>query len=327
MRGLWHEKQGDCYLIAPHHLNLGDDSIASDLTSRLDRPAFRQVIEADIASPRTGTLAHAGAGQGLGGRRQAVFGRRVATAVFLHSLVQTGQSGVDPADLRLAVLQPATSRPWSSRRPFSTCTDHCWFFDYDGRRYRFKTPSRRYARSWTTRPAWSARPRRRASWTSGSRRCGRRASSRRNYFPAEASEVDDDTQRPEAGRRPLRRRHRQGDPGRPPPGSGRQAVRAKGSLEEYRTCKNNLLFLVADADQVGRLVEVTQRYLAVQRIVADPDRMSDFNKEQKDKLRKIAEAAELELRVAITKAYRHLYYPSADAPRSSAGLASAAPAR
>jgi hypothetical protein len=59
----------------------------------------------------------------------------------------------------------------------------------------------------------------------------------------------------------------------------------------------------------------------VQRIVTDPDRMGDFNKEQKDKLRKMAEAAELDLRVAITKAYRHLYYPSADAPRSSSGLA------
>ena len=66
---------------------------------------------------------------------------------------------------------------------------------------------------------------------------------------------------------------------------------------------------------------MAQRYLAVQRIVADLDRMGDFNKEQKDKLRKMAEAAELDLRVAITKAYRHLYYPSADAPKASSGLA------
>ena len=35
----------------------------------------------------------------------------------------------------------------------------------------------------------------------------------------------------------------------------------------------------------------------------------------------MAEAAELELRVAITRAYRHLYYPSADAPRKSGNLA------
>src|SRR5262249_43023508 len=53
VRGLWQEKPSDCYLIAPHHLDLADDSVASDLTSRLDRPAFKQVIEADIASTRT----------------------------------------------------------------------------------------------------------------------------------------------------------------------------------------------------------------------------------------------------------------------------------
>jgi hypothetical protein len=35
----------------------------------------------------------------------------------------------------------------------------------------------------------------------------------------------------------------------------------------------------------------------------------------------MAEAAELDLRVAITKAYRHLYYPSADAPKKNGNLA------
>jgi Protein of unknown function (DUF499) len=95
----------------------------------------------------------------------------------------------------------------------------------------------------------------------------------------------------------------------------------KGSLEEYRTYKNNVVFLLADADQVERMIEVAQRYLAVHRIVSDQDRMREFNKEQVGKLKKMAEAAELDLRVAITKAYRHLYYPSADAPKKNGSLA------
>src|SRR5439155_16210635 len=60
IRDLWqtpHPK--DCYLIGPNHLNLGVDQTANDLTSRLDRPQFKQVIEADIVSPRQGTLSHA----------------------------------------------------------------------------------------------------------------------------------------------------------------------------------------------------------------------------------------------------------------------------
>ena len=107
----------------------------------------------------------------------------------------------------------------------------------------------------------------------------------------------------------------------PPPDLMLKLFEHKGSLEEYRTYKNNVVFLVADADQVERMIEVAQRYLAVHRIVSDQDRMTEFNKEQAGKLKKMAEAAELDLRVAITKAYRHLYYPSADAPKKNGNLA------
>ncbi len=139
VRALWQEKPGDCFLIAPHHLRLGDDSIANDLTSRLDRPAFKQVIEADIVSPRLGTLAHAQeVDRDWVAAGKPPYGQRVATAVFLHSLVQTGQSGVDPADLRLAVLQPGDD-PGLVEKAIQHLSDRCWFFDYDGHRYRFKT--------------------------------------------------------------------------------------------------------------------------------------------------------------------------------------------
>jgi hypothetical protein len=79
-----------------------------------------------------------------------------------------------------------------------------------------------------------------------------------------------------------------------------------------------VVFLVADADQVERMIEVAQRYKAIQRIITEPDRLAEFNKEQVGKLKKMAEAAELDLRVAITKAYRHLYYPRPTPPASRA---------
>src|SRR5207302_10945535 len=62
----------------------------------------------------------------------------VATPAFLHSLVQTGQRGVDPADLRLAVLQPDDD-PALMDKVIQRLIDRCWFFDYDGLRYRFRT--------------------------------------------------------------------------------------------------------------------------------------------------------------------------------------------
>src|SRR5439155_11866746 len=59
VRSLWGKPKDSIWLIHPHHLDLAQSQIAEDLTSRLDRPKFRQVIEADIVSPMLGTLAHA----------------------------------------------------------------------------------------------------------------------------------------------------------------------------------------------------------------------------------------------------------------------------
>ena len=94
-----------------------------------------------------------------------------------------------------------------------------------------------------------------------------------------------------------------------------------GTLEGYRTYKNNVLFLVADEDQVERMVDVAQRYLAVRRIASDTDRMSEFSEEQRKRLKSIQEGAELDVRIAVTRTYRWLYYPSTDAPKSAGGLA------
>ena len=69
------------------------------------------------------------------------------------------------------------------------------------------------------------------------------------------------------------------------------------------------------------MVDVAQQYLAIRRITSDPERIQEFNKAQADKLKQMGEAAELDLRVAITKCYRHMYYPSADAPRKTSNLA------
>ncbi len=41
------------------------------------------------------------------------------------------------------------------------------------------------------------------------------------------------------------------------------------------------------------MVDVAQQYLAIRRITGDPERMQEFNKAQADKLKQMAEAAEL----------------------------------
>lgn len=320
IRELWQAKPKDCFLICPHHLNLADEQVANDLTSRLDRPQYKQVIEADIASPKKGTLSHA---QEIdlewidSGRPP--YAQRVATSVFLHSLVQTGQSGVDPADLRLAVLQP-NDDPALVEKAVQRLIDRCWFFDYDGLRYRFKTePSLR--KIVDDEMGLVGKIKAKSELDERIRKVWKKGVFAPEYFPSEAADVDDDAQLPKLVVLHYDAAKVKATYASTPPDLAVKLFEHKGSMEEYRTYKNNLIFLVADEDQVDRMVEVAQQYLAIRRITTDPERIQEFNKAQADKLKQMSEAAELDLRVAITKCYRHMYYPSADAPRKNSNLA------
>lgn len=317
IRELWQLQPKDCYLISPHHLNLGDEQLANDLTSRLDRPQFKQVIEADIASPKKGTLSHAQEIDVEAGRPP--YAQRIATAAFLHSIVQTGQNGVDPADLRLAVLQPDDD-PALLDKAIQRLIDRCWFFDYDGLRYRFKTePSLR--KIVDDEMSLVGKIKAKTELDERIQKVWRKGVFEPEYFPAEAADVDDDAQLPKLVVLHYHAASVKATAAETPPDLVLKLFEHKGSMEEYRTYKNNLVFLVADEDQVDRMVDVSQQYLAIHRITGDPERMQEFNKPQAEKLKQMGESAELDLRVAITKCYRHLYYPSADAPRKAGNLA------
>ncbi len=141
------------------------------------------------------------------------------------------------------------------------------------------------------------------------------------YFPGEPGEVDDD-----AGTPKVAVVHydaaRAGADDPAPPDLVRNIFDHKGGAGGYRDYKNNVLFLVADEDQVDALVENARRYLALRRIVADAERLAEFKRTGQDKrLRELADDAQLKVRVAITRAYKYLHYPSADAPQRYSNLA------
>ena len=98
-----------------------------------------------------------------------------------------------------------------------------------------------------------------------------------------------------------------------PPELARKLAARAGALEGYRRFPNNLLFLVADGERVDELVETVRHYLGINRITGDAQRIQEFTEEQRKKIKKLGESAELDVRVGITKVYRHLYFPQADA--------------
>ena len=319
IRRLWETRPPDAYLIHPFHLDLGLEAIANDLTSRLDRPAFKQVIEADVVSPKAGAPAHAQVFDGAWTQAgKPPYTRRVATTVFLHSLTQGVASGVDPADMLVGVLVPGDD-PVLPHKAAERLYDKGWFFEWDGRRYRFKTePS--LNKIVTDEMGMVGRTKAKAELDSRIRQVWKSGVFKVVPFPQEAVDVDDD-----AGLPKLALLHYDAatataaDPA--PPELARKIADYAGTLERYRRFRNNVLFLVADEERVDGLVEKAQRYLAIARITGDAERMAEFTGQQRKKLKKMGEAAELEVRVAITRAYRHLYFPRADAPQRDSNLA------
>src|SRR5439155_10855408 len=119
---------------------------------------------------------------------------RVATTVFLHSLVQTGQSGVDPADLRLAVVQPGDD-PALLDKAMQRLTDRCWFFEYDGNRYRFKTePALR--KIVDDEMGLIGKIKAKAELDERIKKVWKKGVFTPEFFPAEADAIDDDAQAP-----------------------------------------------------------------------------------------------------------------------------------
>ena len=315
VRALWAQQSQGSYIIQPYHLDLAQAQIADDLTGRLDRPKYKQVIEADIVSAMPGTSAHATeVDQPLIATGKPPYARRLATTIFLHSLTQGIASGVDPADLLLAVLSSdggtGGDDPAVVTRTLDRLYDKAWFLEYDGHRYRFKTePSinkiiaDEMTLVGTSKAKSEIETRVKQIWKKGY--------FQPVYFPAEPVDVDDDADLPklaiihfDAASATVT--------GDELPELVRKLNEYKGTMQAFREYQNNLVFLVADIDQVDNMVGVVRRYLAIGRILGDAARMGEFNDEQRNGLKKLKGEAELDVRIAITKAYRYLYYPSPD---------------
>lgn len=327
VRRLWAEKPKGTPVIAIHHLDLGEEGIVNDLTSRLERPQFASVVEADIASQRKGSESHA---QSIDRKwvdsGKPPYARRAATAVFLHSLTQGIATGIEPGDLRVAVLGPGDDPHLLDRALQLMLGEEkgepgtaCWFLHFDTARYRFKTEPNlerviqdEMSHVGVVKGKEELEQRIRNVW--------KKEALRPVFFPAEPFDLDDDAREPKLAVLHFDAAHGKADDATPPDLVLKLFTHA-GSQQGYRIYKNNVLFLVADADQAPRMVAVARRHLGIQRLVSDSSRMAEFSEDQKKKLKAMRDSSELDVRIAITRAYRYLHYPSADAPRGAEGLA------
>lgn len=327
VRKLWETRPEDVWAIGVHHLDLSDEGTVNDLTSRLGRPRFREVVTADLANLSLASEAHATAiDRKWIEAGKPPFALRTGTCILLHSLSEGTAKGAEKHDLVISVLEPGDDPALLDRSLRIALAEEkadagtaFWYLHFDGHRYLFKTePSLekivldevQHVRRTVAREELERRIRK--IWGSGHLRPV--------FFPAEPGDLPDDAESPK-----LVLMHYDSvqvtAEAQEPPDLVRRLYERSGQGGAYRTYKNNVLFLVADEAHRDRMLDVMLRYLAIERVSGDSDRVRSFEEPQRQRLREMRDAAELEVRVAITRAYRHLYYPSQDAPAEAGGLA------
>ena len=321
VRQLWDVRSPDTYLIHPHHIDLSLDEIANDLTSRLNRPVFKQVIEADIVNPMKGAKSHAAlVDEPLTGSGKPAYATRMATSVFLHSLVQGVASGVSPTAAKLAVYTPGDDVGLIERQ-IDALLDRAFFLHYDGNRYRFSTEPSLVAVV-NQEMSLVGKASAKKELDERIRRIWKKGVFEPQFFPAEPSDIDDSFERPKLAVVHYDAASVPASENTPPDLVVHLFDRA-GTAQGFRTFRNNLVFLVSDTDAVDHAVDEARRYLAINRIVSDIQRFSQYTKDNQKRLKGMADEAELTLRVAITRMYRLLYYPDAAASEKHGRLSRA----
>ena len=318
VRQLWTIRPDGTFLIHLHHVDLSVEEIANDLTSRLDRAVFKQVIEADIANPMAGAKAHAALvdEQVIASDRPA-FATRMATTVFIHSLVQGVASGLSPTQAKLAVYTPGDDLGLLERQT-EALLNRTFYLHFDGNRYRFSTePSLTAVINQEKQLIGRASAKKeldrriRSIWKQGA--------FSPVFFPAEPSEIDDTAGAPRLAMIHYDEVAVSADD-TSTPDLVRHLFDRAGTVEGFRVFRNHVVFLCADAGGVEEAVDKARRYLAIQRLVSDIQRFSQYTKENQKRLKAVGQEAELTLRVAVTRLYRMLFYPDANAGQSTGQL-------
>ncbi|MCH8900053.1 MAG: DUF499 domain-containing protein [Acidobacteria bacterium] len=304
---LWERKSG-AVVINVADLPLDATPVANAITRAIGKEAFAPVIGADVA----GAGSHAVVIDETRFAGSNPYTTRAATTVLLHSLQLVAGVGATLVDVWRGSLAPADD-PDLVEEALRQLDQSAWHLDYDGSRYRFQTePNPRKIVEDEKSGVQPSMVREELE-----RRIGlifaNAGPIKTRTFPASPADLDD---KPELRLAIMHWDDHQvtAKTASPPSSSRWDMLDTFGVARANRTNRNGLVFLVADTDHIDGMREAIRYDLAAQRIVNDAERLRSYAEDTQKKLKGIADKAKLDARVAITRCYRHLYYPKRDKP-------------
>ena len=292
-------------LIHPFCVDLSDQGMVDELVGRLDRAAYAAVVDYDVADSAGGSHAQEIDRNSFPGHPP--YTGRVATTLLLHSLPDPPARGANRPDLIAAVLTPTTD-PAHPQRALEYLSNEAWHLDYEGDYYSFRTEPSLNKIVLDESQAVSLHEAR-TEVDRRVRQIWRSAGLTVSYFPSATEDLPDitdgrlvlmhwDTASATMAKNDL-------------PPTVHQLANYKGVQQDYRQYRNTLFFLVADSDRSDGMIQNARRWLALDRLVRNRTRMDELrlSPEHRERLRNWRNDGELNARLAITRAYRHLFYP------------------
>lgn len=317
---LWRNQANGTPMIHPHHLPMGvEDEITSDLTSRLQRQLMRLPISADIYNP-TGREAHCQIhDRDWVAAGKPPFSTWVGRTIFLHSLTQGISSGIRRAELNLSLLTPGLEISFVDRA-LDRLVAVAWYLDVD--------PITSIAR-FKEEPSINkiiAEEKEQIGVTEAKEdlRARRDTIFAKKFFelvagPDGAHEVDDAADQVALCVIDFQEVMIQSSMDAAPT-IVEQIFNNTGESGKFRTFRNRLLFLLANQQELDRAIDLARELKAIKTILKSPNRLDDLSESQQKQLKQKEGEMDLAVRIALTNAYRHLFYPSNDPVKAPKGL-------
>jgi len=320
VRYLWSDTSAWIPVIHPHHIPIGiEEEITSDLTARLERALLRITIQADIYNP-DGREAHAqlqDAEWKAAGKPP--FSTWVARTIFLHSITQGISAGIRRAELNLSLLTPGLEIGFVDTA-LERLSEVAWYLEND--------PVTTLAR-FKEEPSINkiiAEEKAQVGITEAKEdlRAIRDTIFAEKFFklvsaPESPGDVDDVSDSIALCLIDFNEATISATT-EGPPALVEKIFQETGESGKFRLFRNRLLFLIANKQELDRAIDNARESRAIQNILKSPNRLQDLSESQQKQLKDKEGLLKLNVRVSLTNAYRHLFYPSNDPVKAPRGL-------
>jgi hypothetical protein len=308
---VWAKRPKDAALVHTHHVDLGDEGIRREFTTRLNQSAYDSAILNDIdgKAGRAALAASIDADRFSGLLPYASY---VARTVFIHTMAYNNElRGLTPAHLRYSILSPGADLSFVADAEASFIQGSAYLDDRPGVPLRFNAEANLTQIIAREERGVDSEAMRVEADSRIKEIFGGNGSFEAIPFPAGAFDVPDDIG---DGKPRLAIIHHQalsiGNVVDEVPELISTIYQRKGQDGAgLRQLRNNIVFLVADERHVHHLTATVSRHLALQELKR-PDRLSELADHQKAQVIELAQRSQTDIAVAIQQCYRHLFYPS-----------------